>query len=113
MKNTKNVFITGVALAIALFASVQVVAMEPGRRVNPNLAPVTKAHFERKIKLYTNEIKHLENEIKDPKQLQQKRNNIDYRDRMIGCLEELKDMYYGDEDYYPVDVDMLIDEWQV
>jgi hypothetical protein len=42
MKSTKNVLITGVALVIALFASVQVNAMEPERKECPYLDEETK-----------------------------------------------------------------------
>jgi hypothetical protein len=43
MKNTKNLLITGVALVVALFASVQVSAMN--RQENPNLDKNTKSYL--------------------------------------------------------------------
>ncbi len=52
MKSTKKYLSTGVALAIALFAAVQTIAMESGRKVNPYLSPEIKQRAERAIKSY-------------------------------------------------------------
>jgi signal transduction histidine kinase len=56
MKNTKNVLITSVVLAITLFASVQITAMEPERRINPYLSEVQKQVLKNSISDYKNKI---------------------------------------------------------
>ena len=57
MKNTKNVLITGVALAIALFASIQVTAMEPNKKINPKLNGDQQALIEETIRTTKDYIK--------------------------------------------------------
>lgn len=51
MKNTKNVFMTGIVLAITLFASIDIVAMS--RKVNPYLDKQSKELLSRAITRYS------------------------------------------------------------
>jgi hypothetical protein len=72
MKNTKNLLITGVTLAIALFASVQVVAMEQNQ-INPKLLPVQIQITRDRIEQNTRNIQRYNNQNSseyDPEQVQ-------------------------------------------
>ncbi|HEX4068851.1 MAG TPA: hypothetical protein VHX42_02010 [Candidatus Babeliales bacterium] len=89
MKSTKNVLMAGVILAIALFISIPVSAME--KEVNPYLSQREKATLE----LY---IKSVQEQL-DPKGYHLK--NLSPRAIKIykQQLEQLEKMYYGNEAY--------------
>jgi hypothetical protein len=92
MKNTNKYLTLGVALVIALFASVQVSAMVPGEgRKNPHLNSA--------------ELAFLENTIRGEERLlqQQMQLNTPAAKRLTRILDEhiktLKSMYYGNRPY--------------
>jgi hypothetical protein len=89
MKSTKNIFITGVVLAIALFASVQVNAME--QRINPYLSAPEKEALEYRINKLNGLISGL------------KKNNMDST-QQEKQLKRYEDLYYG---VFSYDIELL------
>lgn len=89
MTNTKKYLSAGVVLAIALFAAVQVSAMESGRRVNPYLTAEEKQLFERRIKG--------EEALLDPKSPWSKHTSEESKKRARKQLENYEKAYYGNE----------------
>ena len=89
MKNTKNVLITGVALTIALFISVQVTAMEPKqpeRTVNPKL---NQAQIDI--------LKHRINVFKENAKYHRKENEREAAKIYKEYIKEAEEVLYGDE----------------
>lgn len=91
MKNTKNLIITSLTLAIALFTSVQVTAMEQGRKVNSNLTIGAKILLRRRISETEKMV--------DPKSTQFKISTPETIKLFKQRLERLKEMYYGNKVY--------------
>ncbi len=92
MKNTKNLLITGIVLATALFASVQVTAM--ASRVNPNLTPGAKRALERHIGAQTQQLDPKSGFVYTPEELKEAQQK----------LKRFEKMYYGNEAYDEADV---------
>ncbi len=103
MKNTKNMLLTGVTLAITLFASIQLSAMAPEKKVNPHLEDYQRQFTEldiqgakQTIERHYRFIKHLG--LNDPKNVTLKKiyQDIENQKQRIKCLENL---YYGNKAY--------------
>jgi hypothetical protein len=93
MKSTKNLLVTGIALTIALFASVQISAMDMGRRINPQLSAENR-------ELLKQRIRYMESEIKG----WQERGNIDVVGQIRNKLNRNRDMLYGNYPYTQKDI---------
>ncbi len=89
MKNTKKYLSTGVALAIALFAAVQISAMAP--KVNPYLSPEQKTVIE-------SNIKHLQDEL-NPKSNFFKQYFESQRALARAMIKGFEEVYYGNQPY--------------
>jgi hypothetical protein len=109
MKSTKNVLIAGVALAIALFASIQVAAMEPYQRVNPYLSEQVKKNIENQIQ-WNEFLADPDHYIDDPKnkltaawyilEVEPRYGNDPYHQAIArAILEAYKEIYYGNKPY--------------
>jgi hypothetical protein len=92
MKSTKNILMAGVVVAIALFASVQVTAMEMGRKVNPHLTREQEEFVRDKIEFKTELIKNAW--YCDPK-----KRNLGPCEFEKKKLSALKTIYYGNKPY--------------
>ncbi len=90
MKSTKKYLSTGVALAIALFAAVQVSAMER-RTVNPYLSPGIKKMVEDQI---TTRQRYLDPKYKRYSELSE----LQKRD-IQALIEGYEEVLYGNKDY--------------
>jgi hypothetical protein len=86
MKSTKKYLSTGVALAIALFAAIQVSAMAP--QVNPYLRAGQKSYLENKI----NFEKELFNSHSAPSEER-------FRSNCREAIRQLEEVYYGNRPY--------------
>ncbi len=91
MKSIKNLLVMGVILVIA-FASVQMSAMEEGRRVNPKLSAANRELLEMRIK-------NMEKTIKSSNQF-----TLEEKADEIKRLENAKHMYYGNYPYSRFDI---------
>ena len=89
MKNTKKYLSTGVVLAIALFAAVQISAMAP--TVNPYLNAGQKSWLENRIKL---EVRYL-----DPKSAYYSMGSEQIRSHCRETIRRLEEVYYGNRPY--------------
>ncbi len=106
MKNTKNTLITGVALMIALFASIQVTAMEPGRKVNPHLKEKDKEVIASKMQETDRELNEkLNKQLKNP--FNRLNNYKIASDR--AWLNAYKTIYYGNKPYGLADLSKMVD----
>ena len=89
MKNTNKLLSLGVALAIALCASVQVSAMyDTGRPVNPKLSAKNREFLEKRIRYMQSEIEAL-----------QERGNVDVIPKLRNRLNRSLAMYHGNYPY--------------
>ncbi len=91
MKSTKKYLSTSVVLAIALFAAIQITAMEPGRKVNPHLSKTQKDMLEY-------EIQKAEGFL-DPKSESVMRGSGLFISQQQAKVEGLKEIYYGNKPY--------------
>ena len=111
MKSTKNLFMTGIALVTALFASIQVNAAQWDRqanpyvnktKANPYLSETDKSHLENQIESYRYSI--------DPK----RKTPLSPYDRAIinATIEAYEEIYYGNKPYSAEETRALLDKYQ-
>jgi len=101
MKNTKRYLSTGVALAIALFAAVQVSAMAPSE--NPYLSAIKKETIKEEIER--------RQAFLDPKGARQKRmGGISESDKKTFQAEirGYEEVLYGDNDYTFLQIENIV-----
>ena len=84
MKNIQSLLSTAIVLAIALFSSVQMLAMESGHKINPNLTKGQKEYLKNMIDLY------------------EKRPNNEKQ--VSSRLVDLREKYYGNESYTDAEI---------
>ncbi len=109
MKNTKNLLITGVALAITLFASVQISAMELNKSVNPYLSNKQKHDLELAVAAAAQGIQlfsqgqgaaseSLRNKVVFNQKIQSEKQRV----------ERIKEIYYGNRAYTDNEISNII-----
>ncbi len=98
MKNTKKYLSTGVALAIALFAAVQLTAMAP--RVNPYLSERAKQSIKDRIEYIQ--------ELLNPKSKADERLRNSYKAHLKGYEE----VYYGNQPYSLDELEDIIQRYK-
>jgi hypothetical protein len=116
MKNTKNLLVTGLVLATALFTSVQVTAMErpwgtpyhvmnpentnldETRKINPYLSERDKKYFWSQINYYT-KIKRDTNDSNNRKFIASARERTRSNASLQKNIDRYKSMYYGNKAY--------------
>jgi hypothetical protein len=103
MKNTKKYLSAGVALAIALFASVQISAMEPNRKVNPYLSKEDKQYMKNQIEWYLPQTDTKRNGfVADPY----------FQANTKATIDAYKEMYYGNKPYNRDEIRETLDKHQ-
>jgi hypothetical protein len=107
MKSTKNTLITGVALMIALFTSIQMIAMQPGRKINPHLTPKEVEYTERQIKNTKLDLNEKLKQTKDSSF------NVDKLQiaTLKAYLNAWETIYYGDKPYNHNDFQEMINNY--
>jgi len=106
MKNTKNVLMAGIVLAMTLFASVQVVAME--RKVNPYLTENQKWEIEGAINAREHEAQSF-----DPKKTIYVSDNMrNYLSAVNTAeLKAYKSIYYGNKAYTAKEIQKTVNSY--
>jgi hypothetical protein len=102
MKNTKKFLSAGVALAIALFASVQVIAME-NKPVNPYLSEQDKRYMKNQIEFNTPGT--------DPTRKGFMAEPY-YQAQLKATIDAYKEMYYGNKPYTRDEIREMLDKHQ-
>jgi hypothetical protein len=97
MKNTKNVLVTGVALAIALFMSVQVIAMKQDFTVS-KFAEIYRNSMENPYLTLDQRI-GLRERMREVKLAIAMSNSLSQVKKFEKDLEDLKKIYYGNRPY--------------
>jgi len=103
MKSTKNVLIAGIVLAIALFASIQMTAME--RKVNPYLTKFQKDRIEFMIKGINLDLDRPSCDPKTSNVSQEAKNKCKLLSRQRTLLESI---YYDNKAYTNEEIGAIV-----